>query len=58
MPYSNVSIAIVAFIMLIASIAIGIRCFADFDRGLQRSKTQSELPPSKTVVFAEVYVMN
>jgi hypothetical protein len=29
---------IVAFILLFASFAVGLRCFADFDRGLQASK--------------------
>lgn len=32
---------IVAFILLFATFAVGLRCFADFDRGLQTSKVQS-----------------
>ena len=31
-------VAIVAFILLIGTFAVGLRCFADFDRGLQTSK--------------------
>lgn len=31
---------IIALMLLLASFAVGIRCFADFDRGLQPSKTQ------------------
>jgi hypothetical protein len=30
---------IVAFILLLATFAVGLRCFADFDQGLQASKT-------------------
>ncbi|KAG5643489.1 hypothetical protein DXG03_000877 [Asterophora parasitica] len=33
--------AIVAFILLFATFAVGLRCFADFDRGLQASKTNA-----------------
>jgi len=32
---------IVAFILLFATFAIGLRCFSDFDQGLQSSKIQS-----------------
>lgn len=32
---------IVAFILLLATFAVGLRCFSDFDRGLQSSKVHS-----------------
>jgi len=32
---------IVAFLLLLSTFAVGLRCFADFDRGLQDSKTHS-----------------
>jgi hypothetical protein len=32
---------VVAFILLLATFAVGLRCFADFDRGLQSSKVHS-----------------
>lgn len=32
------SLAVVAFILLFGTFAVGLRCFADFDRGLQPSK--------------------
>jgi len=32
---------IVAFILLFATFAVGLRCFSDFDQGLQSSKVQS-----------------
>jgi hypothetical protein len=44
---------IVAFILLFATFAVGLRCFADFDRGLQASKmndvpTKKKYPPVST----------
>jgi len=33
-------LAIITLVLLLASFAIGLRCFADFDRGLQESKTR------------------
>lgn len=34
--------AIVAFLLLFATFAVGLRCFADFDRGLQASKVNGQ----------------
>ena len=31
--------AIIAFLLLFATFAVGLRCFADFDKGLRQSKT-------------------
>jgi hypothetical protein len=42
--------AIIAFLMVFASFAVGLRCFADFDKGLKKSKTQDvevQTRPSK-----------
>jgi hypothetical protein len=36
--YLEKPVAIVAFILLFGTFAVGLRCFADFDRGLQSSK--------------------
>ncbi|OBZ75710.1 hypothetical protein A0H81_04380 [Grifola frondosa] len=33
---------IVAFLLLFATFAVGLRCFADFDKGLQRSKLHGQ----------------
>lgn len=33
-------LAIISFLMVFASFAVGLRCFADFDKGLMKSKTQ------------------
>ncbi|KAF8759694.1 hypothetical protein RHS01_01751, partial [Rhizoctonia solani] len=33
--------AIIAFVMIFASFAVGLRCFADFDKGLKKSKVQA-----------------
>ncbi len=38
----NNTVAIVAFILLFATFAVGLRCFSDFDQGLQSSKVQSK----------------
>jgi len=38
---------IVAFLLLFATFAVGLRCFSDFDRGLQSSKVQN-VTPSRT----------
>jgi len=35
---------IVAFLLLFATFAVGLRCFADFDRGLLTSKVNAALP--------------
>jgi len=35
-------LAISAFILLLATFAVGLRCFSDFDRGLQSSKVHCE----------------
>jgi len=45
--------SIVSFIMVFATFAVGLRCFADFDRGLKPSKTNEGAPigrPSKFMV--------
>ncbi|KAG8747402.1 hypothetical protein FRC10_001073 [Ceratobasidium sp. 414] len=34
------TVSIIAFLMIFASFAVGLRCFADFDKGLKKSKTQ------------------
>ncbi|QRV72556.1 hypothetical protein RhiJN_00570 [Ceratobasidium sp. AG-Ba] len=34
------TVSIIAFLMVFASFAVGLRCFADFDKGLKKSKTQ------------------
>jgi hypothetical protein len=34
--------AIVAFLLLFGTFAVGLRCFADFDRGLQASKVNGQ----------------
>lgn len=39
---SHVLAAIVAFLLLFATFAVGLRCFADFDKGLQSSKTHGQ----------------
>ena len=39
---SHPSTAIVAFLLLFATFAVGLRCFADFDKGLQTSKTHGQ----------------
>lgn len=36
--FIHLSIAIVAFILLFATFGVGLRCFSDFDRGLEPSK--------------------
>lgn len=36
------SAAIVAFLLLFATFAIGLRCFADFDKGLLSSKLHGQ----------------
>jgi len=36
---------IVAFLLLFATFAVGLRCFADFDRGLEASKVNSTQRP-------------
>ncbi|CAE6391591.1 unnamed protein product [Rhizoctonia solani] len=33
------TVSIIAFLMIFASFAVGLRCFADFDKGLMKSKT-------------------
>lgn len=33
-------VSIISFVMIFASFAVGLRCFADFDKGLMKSKTQ------------------
>ncbi|KAF9451043.1 hypothetical protein P691DRAFT_724830 [Macrolepiota fuliginosa MF-IS2] len=38
---------IVAFLLLFATFAVGLRCFSDFDQGLQSSKTQDVTPRKK-----------
>ena len=35
-------VAIIAFILLLGTFAVGIRCFCDFDRGLQSSKVNCQ----------------
>lgn len=35
-------IAIVAFLLLFATFAVGLRCFSDFDRGLLPSKVNGQ----------------
>jgi hypothetical protein len=42
---------IVAFILLFGTFAVGLRCFADFDRGLQSSKVDSV--PSRPKLASE-----
>ncbi|KIY69970.1 hypothetical protein CYLTODRAFT_435870 [Cylindrobasidium torrendii FP15055 ss-10] len=39
---------IVAFLLLFATFAVGLRCFADFDRGLQDSKVNGQYTPVAT----------
>ncbi|KAG8690489.1 hypothetical protein FRC11_011230 [Ceratobasidium sp. 423] len=34
------TVSIIAFLMIFASFAVGLRCFADFDKGLMKSKVQ------------------
>lgn len=34
--------AIVAFLLLFATFAVGLRCFSDFDKGLQTSKLHGQ----------------
>ncbi|KAG8729345.1 hypothetical protein FRC12_021044 [Ceratobasidium sp. 428] len=34
------TVSIIAFLMIFASFAVGLRCFADFDKGLKKSKTR------------------
>ncbi|CAE6333371.1 UPF0658 Golgi apparatus membrane protein [Rhizoctonia solani AG-1 IB] len=34
------TVSIIAFVMIFASFAVGLRCFADFDKGLKKSKVQ------------------
>ena len=42
-------LAIVALILLFATFVIGLRCFADFDKGLKGSKTDGQsYAPVKT----------
>jgi len=36
---------VIALILLIASFAVGLRCFTDFDRGLRHSKTRDVAGP-------------
>ncbi|PPQ78101.1 hypothetical protein CVT25_015635 [Psilocybe cyanescens] len=44
---------IVAFILLLSTFAVGVRCFSDFDRGLQSSKTHSvPVRPSNSKVHS------
>ncbi|KAG1731896.1 hypothetical protein EDB19DRAFT_1896845 [Suillus lakei] len=45
---------VVAFLLLLASLAIGIKCFRDFDKGLHESKThgQSYTPVKMQVIDA------
>lgn len=40
--------AIVAFILLFLTFAVGLRCFADFDRGLHSSKVNGQYAPVAT----------
>ncbi|QRW16166.1 Golgi apparatus membrane protein [Rhizoctonia solani] len=35
------TVSIIAFVMIFASFAVGLRCFADFDKGLKKSKVQA-----------------
>ena len=37
------TLAIIAFLLVSASFAIGLKCYLDFDRGLLESKVNSEL---------------
>ena len=39
---SNASAAIIAFLLLFSTFAIGLRCFADFDKGLLKSKLHGQ----------------
>ncbi|KAF8921323.1 hypothetical protein CPB85DRAFT_1270284, partial [Mucidula mucida] len=39
---------IVAFLLLFMTFAVGLRCFADFDRGLQASKVNGQYAPVDT----------
>lgn len=50
----RLSLAVVAFLLLLASFAIGIKCFRDFDKGLSESKThgQSYTPVKMQVINA------
>jgi hypothetical protein len=50
----TVSSAIVAFLLLLASFIVGIKCFYDFDKGLYDSKThgQSYTPVRLQVIDA------
>jgi len=38
-------IAIVAILLLLATFAVGLKCFSDFDKGLYDSKTSGQLFP-------------
>jgi hypothetical protein len=44
--------AIVAFLILFATFAVGLRCFADFDKGLIAAKTAS-LHPQRPSGFSK-----
>ncbi len=39
---THASTAIIAFLLLFATFAIGLRCFADFDKGLLKSKLHGQ----------------
>jgi hypothetical protein len=55
--YHNLFAAIVAFLLLFATFAVGLRCFADFDKGLQSSKThgQSYRPVSTKLTKLDLF---
>jgi hypothetical protein len=39
--------AILAFLILFGTFAVGLRCFADFDKGLLNAKRATVAPPQK-----------
>lgn len=49
---------IVAFILLFGTFAVGLRCFADFDRGLQPSKVNALQPKPRYNATDSVLKMN
>ena len=42
MDLTHRHVAIIAFLLLLATFGVGIRCFRDFDRGLLNSKVNCQ----------------
>jgi hypothetical protein len=49
--------AVVSFVLLLATFAVGLRCFSDFDRGLIASKVNGQYyAPLSTFKMSKVFV--